>query len=244
MPNTLIPHETTILIADGDLEGRQMLARRLEQEGFRVDEHDRSASLRDLDRHHRPTLMICTASQDTEDELVLLRRESWVPLILLTDGNGSPDLASLLDLGADDVVAMPFAPREVVARARATLRRAVGAPPSSRIVRGDLELDLRGRRVRVGGRLVELARREYDLLAFLAGHPGQVFSRGQLLQHVWGAEEGWQSEATVTEHVRRLRGRIGPAPDGADRIETVRSIGYRFRAEALVPVSDAAAPRR
>jgi DNA-binding response OmpR family regulator len=172
--------------------------------------------------------MICAARQDTEDELALLRRDSWVPVILLTD-DGAPDLAALLDLGADDVISKPFSPREVVARARATMRRAAGPPPSGHIVRGDLEIDLRGRRVRVSGRLVELARREYDLLAFLAGHPGQVFSRGQLLQHVWGAEEGWQSAATVTEHVRRLRSRIGPAPDGAERIETVRSIGYRFR---------------
>lgn len=230
MPNTLEPHETTVLVADPNADGRRMLARRLEQEGFRVDQHDRDASLRDLVRDHHPTLVICAAREDTEDELVLLRRDSWVPVILITEGNGSPDLASLLDLGADDVVSKPVSPREVVARARATLRRAAGPPPSGHIVRGDLELDLRGRRVRVGDRVVELARREYDLLAFLAGHPGQVFSRGQLLQHVWGAEEGWQSAATVTEHVRRVRSRLGPAPDGADRIETVRSIGYRFRA--------------
>jgi DNA-binding response OmpR family regulator len=220
----------TVLVADGDPTMRGVLVRRLEHEGFVVEESDRSPSLPDLARVHQPTLMICEVRPDTEDELDLLRRDSWVPVILLADDALGSDRPALLDLGADDVIAKPFSPREVVARARATMRRATGPPLALTLSHGDLHVDLRARAVTIGGAPVDLARREYDLLVFLLRHPGQVFTRNQLLRHVWSAEEGWQSTATVTEHVRRLRGRLGPAPDGGPRIETVRSVGYRFRA--------------
>jgi len=229
--DTMDPRARTVLISNRDPAVRDLLAQRLEAEGYGIEQRGRDTPLLDLAREVHPSLILHTVVDGTVDDLIRLRRDDLVPLILLVDGSSPPvDAADLLDLGADDVVGTPSTPREVVARVRATLRRAASTPcPVSVAVRG-LAIDLKARAVTVRGVPVELARREYDLLAFLSLHPAEVFSRSQLLTRVWDSDDAWQSAATVTEHVRRLRLRLGPAADGGEWIETVRGVGYRLRA--------------
>jgi two-component system phosphate regulon response regulator PhoB len=136
-------------------------------------------------------------------------------------------------MGADDYVVKPFSPGELLARIQSVLRRSRPAQRAAHAVTGglrfgDLWIDRRSREVECGGQLVELTAKEFDLLVFLATSPRQVFSRRQLLEHVWSSSGDWQDEATVTEHVHRLRPKITTDPDGPPRIVTVRGVGYRF----------------
>lgn len=160
------------------------------------------------------------------DVLGELRRTSNVPVILLTANGEEPDRVRGFDLGADDYVVKPFSPRELAARVRSVLRRATPDDSSAPIEVGDLTIDPITRTVALNGQAVELVRREFDLLAFLASHRGQVFSRTQLLDHVWGSSPEWQDPATVTVHVRRLRNKLSDVPDRF--VETVWGVGYRF----------------
>jgi two-component system phosphate regulon response regulator PhoB len=135
-------------------------------------------------------------------------------------------------------VVKPFSAAELSARIEAVLRRAsvrAAAPgpppgPANRLAFDGLVVDLQTREVTVGGRKVEMTAKEFDLLAFLAASPRQVFSREQLLQQVWASSSDWQSDATITEHVRRLRRKIEEDPDHPRWIVTVRGVGYRFEA--------------
>lgn len=160
-----------------------------------------------------------------------LRANSDVPVILLTGLAEEADRVSGLELGADDYMVKPFSPRELLARVRSVMRRAEGPRDRSatRISLPGLEIDLLAREVFVEGAPVELTRREFDLLAFFARSPRQTFSRAQLLEHVWGSRVEWQEEATVTEHVHRLRQRIERGAGAPPRIQTVRGVGYRFQ---------------
>jgi DNA-binding response OmpR family regulator len=134
-----------------------------------------------------------------------------------------------LRLGADDYVVKPFSPREVTARVTSVLRRTNGAAKREvgLIVAGELELDLGARTATVAGEPIQLTVREFDLLAFLARQPGQVFRRRELLEEVWGYSVG--DTATVTVHVRRLRAKLEHDPARPRQIETVWGIGYRFQ---------------
>jgi two-component system phosphate regulon response regulator PhoB len=145
-----------------------------------------------------------------------------VPIIVVSARSAEPDRVVGLRLGADDYIVKPFSVHELAARVAAVLRRAShrDAPP---MVFGDLTIRPIEREVTVGSSAVELTTREFELLAHLARHPRQVFSREDLLRDIWHSKAAWQDPATVTEHVRRLRHKLG-----ADRIETVRGAGYRF----------------
>jgi len=150
-------------------------------------------------------------------------------VIMLTSKSEEADRLLGLRRGADDYVVKPFSPAELVARVEAVLRRTAaepedGAPP---ITIGDLVIDRDGRRVTQGGEDVALTQLEFDLLAFLASRPGQAFSRGQLMERVWGSEDA-QDTGTVTVHVRRLRSKLAGGAE-VELIETVWGIGYRFR---------------
>jgi DNA-binding response OmpR family regulator len=131
------------------------------------------------------------------------------------------------DLGADDYVVKPFLSREFAARVRSSLRR-------SRSTRGavyrfdTLEIRVDSREVTVDGRPVALSRREFDLLAYLAGHAGQAIPRDRLLRDVWQSSDAWQDTATVTEHIRRVRLKIEPDPAKPRWIQGVRNVGYRL----------------
>lgn len=157
-----------------------------------------------------------------------IRATSTVPIIMLTAKAAEADRVVGLELGADDYVVKPFSPRELVARVRAVLRRIDGeAGMAERISTGDLEIDLKTREVKVDGKEVELTPTEFDLLAFLARHPGQVFTRLQLLREV----QGYTYDAfarTIDTHVKNLRRKIEKDPKDPRYILTVHGVGYRF----------------
>ncbi|MBN1859237.1 response regulator transcription factor [Candidatus Bipolaricaulota bacterium] len=161
-----------------------------------------------------------------------IRSTSRVPIIMLTAKAAEADRVVGLELGADDYVVKPFSPRELVARIRAVLRRLDGAgAEEEKIVIGSLLIDLKTREVRVDERLVELTPTEFDLLAYLARHPGQVFTRLQLLREV----QGYTYDAfarTIDTHVKNLRRKIEPDPKQPHFIQTVHGVGYRFSRES------------
>jgi DNA-binding response OmpR family regulator len=132
-------------------------------------------------------------------------------------------------LGADDYVVKPFSPRELAARVRTVLRRTRSTEPvGERLTFPGIEIDGVTREVLVEGQPVELTPKEFDLLAFLAASPRQVFSRGQLLEQVWDSSAEWQDPSTVTVHIRRLRQKIEKDPEQPRTITTAWGVGYRF----------------
>ena len=159
-----------------------------------------------------------------------LRATGPVPVIMLTALGAETDRVVGLELGADDYVTKPFSPRELALRVDSVLRR-VGeteAPPPGRVTDGDLVVDNGRHAAYRNGAELPLTSREFDLLRFLVAHPGQAFSRDELLQQVWGWSFGDQS--TVTVHVRRLREKVEPDPTMPVRLVTVWGVGYRWEA--------------
>jgi DNA-binding response OmpR family regulator len=222
----------SILVVDDEPMVREVVATYLDREGFDVSEAADGRSALDAIARRKPDLVVLDVMLPEIDGFSILgelRKRSDIPVILLTARTEEADRVLGLELGADDYVVKPFSPRELAARVRSVLRRA-GAPPSGsqRIVHGDLEIDGAAREVRVGGRLVELTAKEFDLLAFLAAAPRRVFSRGQLLEHVWDSSADWQDPSTVTVHIRRIRQKIERDPEHPERITTVWGVGYRF----------------
>jgi len=157
-----------------------------------------------------------------------LRAASDVPIIMLTARGDEPDRVNGLESGADDYVSKPFSPRELTLRVDRVLRRAGGASPELPEVLTDdgLVLDHRRHEVTRNGALVALTAREYDLLRFLMASPGQVYTRAELLDRVWGWAVG--DESTVTVHVRRLREKVEDDPRAPTRLLTVWGVGYRW----------------
>jgi DNA-binding response OmpR family regulator len=157
-----------------------------------------------------------------------LRRTSDVPVVVLTDVADLEEKVRAFEVGADDYITRPFIPTELLVRIRAVVRRRATAVREQIVAYDALQIDCVAREVTLHGRIVDLTCREFDLLRFLASAPRRVFSRDELLRHVWGSCERWQDPATVTEHVRRIRHKIEPNPRRPRWITTVRSVGYRF----------------
>ena len=219
------------MVVDDDQAVRVLLTRYLEMEGFQVDQvPDGGAALATI-AASQPDLVLLDLtlpSHDGLDILTRLRRDSEVPVILLTARGSEADRILGLKLGADDYVVKPFSLGELTARIASVLRRTRSPLPQSVLQFDGLVLDLATREVTAGDLLVSTTAREFDLLAFLASSPRQVFSRQQLLANVWDSSEEWQDPDTVTEHIRRIRRRIEPDPDNPRWIKTVRGVGYRF----------------
>ncbi len=159
-----------------------------------------------------------------------LRRDSTVPIVILSAKTEEVDRIVGLELGADDYVTKPFGMQELISRVRAHLRRAHQAPrsePERVLVDGDLEVDLDRHAVTRANRAVSLKPKEFELLAFLMRRPGWTFTRDQLLQHVWGYEAFGRTR-TVDVHISELRSKIEDDPQHPVRILTVRGTGYRF----------------
>ena len=161
----------------------------------------------------------------------IIRAESGVPIIMLTAKDAEVDKVVGLELGADDYVTKPFSLRELTARIRAIFRRAEQAaaadvPPLVDL--GRVQVDVGGHRVLRDGDAVPLKPKAFDLLAFLLRHPGQVFTRDQLLEHVWGYDYGGESR-TVDVHIHWLRSEIEADPAAPEFLHTVRGVGYVFR---------------
>lgn len=220
-----------VLLVDDEPMVREVVTRYLERDGFRVDATGDGMEALDLALAHPPDLLILDVmlpSKDGFSVLQELRKTSSVPVILLTARADETDRVLGLELGADDYVVKPFSPRELAARVRSVLRRSQPGEPGSRLEFDGLSIDPKTREVKVGDRVADLTPKEFDVLAFLAAHPRQVFSRGQLLQHVWDSSADWQDPATVTVHVRRLRTKLETDPQDPQWLLTVWGVGYRF----------------
>lgn len=211
---------------------REVVAAYLEREGYRVDQAADAGAARARLDGTSPDLVILDVmfpGASGLDFLTELRAQGDVPVILLTARAEETDRILGLELGADDYVVKPFSPRELVARVRTVLRRARPIPEVERIEFDRLAIDVPSREVTVDGSSVPLTAKEFDLLAYLAAHPRQVFSRAQLLDQVWDSSAEWQDPATVTVHVRRLRSKLESDPANPRWLETVWGVGYRFR---------------
>jgi len=224
------PAAPQILVVDDDAVIRGLVRAGLEREGFAVrDAGDGDAALEDLQRCPASLVILDVnlGAVGGFDVLSKIRASSDVPVILLTGRVSETDRVVGLELGADDYVVKPFSPRELASRVRAVLRRTTRT--ATRVLDfGSLRVDLDARRVFVGGDLVELTAREFDLLTFLASSPRRVFSRALLLEQVWHSTAEWQDPATVTEHVRRLRAKLEAESEQPRWIRTVRAKGYAF----------------
>ena len=221
-----------ILVVDDEEDVRSMVARLLEGEGYQV-EQAASAGEADAALTARPPdlviLDVMLTTDDGFDVLASLRRTSNVPVILVTGRGRETDRVLGLKLGADDYVVKPFSPAELAARVGTVLRRTGRRPDDqSNLDFGELVIDMKAREIRLGDALVETTPKEFDLLAFMASSPRQVFTREQLLAQVWSSSTAWQDAGTVTEHVRRVRRKIESDPDNPRWVKTVRGVGYRF----------------
>ena len=218
-------------MVDDDADVLAMLQHVLTAEGFDVrgvaDAPGAMTAIRD-DPPEVVLLDLMLADTNGLDVLAELRAEHELPVILLTGRGAEADRVLGLRMGADDYVVKPFSTPELVARIENVLRRAGPKGVNHALTFGPLSIDLGSREVAVEGTLVPTTAKEFDLLAFLAASPRQVLSRHQLLQHVWASSPEWQDEATVTEHVRRLRLKIEKDPEHPRWIVTVRGVGYRF----------------
>jgi len=230
-----------ILIVDDEPSVVEVVALYLRREGFRVrTARDGAEALLALGGE-RPTLVILDVMLPVIDGYEVcraLRRETTVPILMLTARTDETDKVVGLEVGADDYVTKPFSMKELMARVRAMLRRSemvrseagsgAGAPaPGLRA--GDLEIDAARHRASRGGVPVELSRMEFSLLEFLARHQGQVFSRNQLLERVWGYDFAGDTR-TVDVHVSWLRRKIEDDPAHPRRLLTVRGVGYKLEA--------------
>lgn len=225
------PTRGRLLVVDDDPDIRQMLARLLETEGYQVTEAATSAEATSAMANRPPDLVlldVMLANEDGFEILTGIRRNSETPIILLTARDRENDRVLGLRLGADDYVVKPFSADELVARIGSVLRRTNTTTPTKKALDfGPLTIDAVTREVHLSGELVETTAKEFDLLAFLASSPRQVFTREQLLAQVWGSSSAWQDAGTVTEHIRRIRRKI--EDEGSERwIRTVRGVGYRF----------------
>jgi DNA-binding response OmpR family regulator len=221
----------TILVVDDDEHIRTMLARALGAEGFRVDTVGDGASAHAALAAGGADLVVLDvmlAGEDGLDILAEVRRTSELPVILLTGRGAEHERILGLKLGADDYLVKPFSPGELAARINSVLRRSRRPAAATALDFGALRIDLVTREVEIDGATVSMTAKEFDLLAFMAGAPRQVFAREQLLRQVWDSSSEWQDSATVTEHVRRIRRKIEVDPDQPRWIRTVRGAGYRF----------------
>jgi two-component system alkaline phosphatase synthesis response regulator PhoP len=223
-----------ILVVDDEPKIVKQARDYLERSGYRVLEAGDGKTALAQARHERPDLVVLDLNlpgMDGLDVCRALRRESDVPIIMLTARVDETDRLIGLELGADDYITKPFSPRELVARVRAVLRRVQGGIRQPGLIRaGELEIDLHGYRVSRGGEPIHLTRSEFNLLAVLAQHPGQTFSRAQLLDRVHGvAYEGF--DRSIDAHVKNLRRKLEPDPAEPRYVLTVYGVGYRFTDE-------------
>jgi two-component system alkaline phosphatase synthesis response regulator PhoP len=218
----------TILVVDDERNIVELARMYLHQAGYRVEAARDGRQALDQVRHLRPTLVVLDLMLPDLDGWEVCRRlrtESDVPIIMLTARSDDVDRIVGLELGADDYVTKPFNPRELVARVRAVLRRyQKGVRPDQAVAIGQLTVDPVSREVHVGDRKLGLRPKEFDLLLALAEHEGQVLSRDQLLDLVWGYDFPGGTR-TVDAHVSHVRARL----EGSDvTIETHRGIGYKL----------------
>ena len=222
---------TTVLVVDDEPIVRDVVVRYLRRDGYTTLEAGDGELARTLIETGNPSLVVLDVMLPGTDGLELcrwIRSRSDLPVILLTARGEEADRIVGLELGADDYVTKPFSPRELTARVRTVLRRASGARQQVESLEfGDVVVDGASRIVTKAGAPVTLTAREFDLLWFLASHPGHVFSRDQLMDRVWGHAVAVDT-GTVTVHIRRLREKVETQPAQPVHLQTVWGVGYRF----------------
>ena len=227
----------SVLVVDDEPTITEVVSRYLERAGYETRSAADGPGALAAAAAQRPDLVVLDLMLPGIDGLEVMRRlreqgetgpRDRIAVILLTARGEESDRVIGLRLGADDYVVKPFSPAELVARVDAVLRRVDPAPEAAPpIEHGDLVIDPAARRVFVRGEEVELTQREFDLLHFLARHPGRAFTREQLMDHVW-QYAFYTDTSTVTVHIRRLRTKLEADPEAPRWIETVWGVGYRF----------------
>ena len=222
----------TVLVVDDEPTIAEVVSRYLERAGYETATAGDGLEALRIAGERRPDLVVLDLMLPELDGLEVLKRlredERATAVILLTAKGEESDRVVGLRRGADDYIVKPFSPAELVARVDAVLRRIhPPAEDAEPIAFEGLEIDVRGRRVLAGGEEVQLTQREFDLLHFLARHPGQAFTRDQLMDRVW-EYDFYSDTTTVTVHIRRLRAKIEPDAEHPRFIQTVWGVGYRF----------------
>ncbi len=224
----------TILVVDDEERLVSLVKTYLEREGFRVATAKNGRQALFIAREQKPDLIILDLMMPEMDGYEFMRvhrKERETPIIMLTAKIEDGDKVLGLELGADDYVAKPFSPRELMARVRAVLRRTGQSAPQGEMLRvGEVVLDRGLHSVKVSGSLIDLTPSEFDLLAVLMASPGRAYSRYDLLDQIQGAVyEGY--ERTIDVHIKNLRKKIEADPRKPRYIETVYGVGYRFAPE-------------
>jgi DNA-binding response OmpR family regulator len=224
--------ETRIMVVEDEPMVAEVVERYLRRDGYRVQVVDDGREALSAAEEFAPSLVVLDLMLPGLDGFEVfrqLRERGPMPVIMLTARGEESDKLLGLELGADDYVTKPFSPRELAARVTAVLRRTGdGAGGMDGALRfGDLRIDPRTREAVSGEGPLELTAREFDLLHHLASHPGQVFSREQLLDAVWDYEFAGDS-STVTVHMRRLRTKVEADPSRPRHLKTVWGVGYKF----------------
>ena len=225
---------TSVLVVDDEPSFTEALSVGLRRRGFEVrTAADGRAALKAIDESEPDLVLldVMLPGMSGLDVCREIRKNSKVPLIMLTALGEETDAVVGLEIGADDYVAKPYRLHELVARIRAVLRRAAdqpAEPPADPCLReGEVELDVDSHELRVRGELVTLALKEFELLAYLLTHAGRVVTRDSLMQNVWGYNYVGDTK-TIDVHVKRLRAKIEDDPANPQRITTIRGLGYRY----------------
>ncbi|MEV4601112.1 response regulator transcription factor [Amycolatopsis sp. NPDC049253] len=222
-----------IVLAEDDPKQAELVRRYLERERHSVVVVPDGRETLDFVRRRPPDLLVLDVMLPGMDGLEvcrILRAESDVPVLMLTARSTEDDLLRGLDLGADDYITKPYSPRELMARVRTLLRRTKSTVPSGGPLRvGALTVDVGRHEVAVSGQLVETTPGEFRLLEVMAAHPDQVFTRGQLLEHLHGFDR-YITQRAIDVHVMNLRKKIEAAPRKPQRLLTVYGVGYKLTA--------------
>lgn len=220
------PERGLIVVAEDEAPIADIIRRHLERAGYVVHHESDGLAAESAIRERQPVAVVLDIGLPGRDGIEVCRRlrgeDNWVPVLFLSARDDEVDRIVGIELGADDYLTKPFSPRELVARIGGVLRRTQqGAPTTAMLSAGNVRLDEKSRRSYLGNSELELTATEFDLLAFLMRHPGQVFSRSQLLDRVWGYGEGVTSR-TVDVYIAQLRAKLGDVR----LLRTVRGVGY------------------
>ena len=229
------PMPRTILVVDDEPTILETLAYNLERDGYAVVTAADGAQALTAFRRDAPDLIVLDLMLPELSGMEIcriIRRESQVPILMLTARDSEIDKVVGLELGADDYVTKPFSLPELQARVRALLRRtetaSVAVEPAATVVLDEVQVDLAGHRLLRDGHELPLKPKAFELLAFLVRHPGQAFTRDQLLEQVWGYDYAGETR-TVDVHMHWLRAQVEADPSRPRFLHTVRGVGYVFR---------------